>query len=84
MNMQVTDPQCSLCACTMETNHHLFVEFKWVKNVKEEMMLWTNTRVQLKELRHMLQDIRRKHWNYFQKEVISTICSDIIYPHGGL
>lgn len=80
MTMQVTGPNCSFYDMhSTETSHHLFVECPWVKEVKEELMLWTNVQVHSGELRHMLQDIGRPHWNCFQKEAIAAICSATMY-----
>ncbi|KAF3632195.1 hypothetical protein FXO37_27621 [Capsicum annuum] len=58
----VSDSNC--CSCdlqTMETNHHLFGECNWIKSVREELMLWTNSQEQQGDMKHMLVEIKKKH-----------------------
>lgn len=61
-DVKMDDPFCCLCDIqTMKTSSHLFAEYAWVTIDRKELLLCTNTHIQVGDIKHVLMSIRRKY-----------------------
>lgn len=82
--MEISDPNCFLYGQqTMKTRHHLFVERRWIKEVREELLVWTNTQFQQGTMKRMLLEIQKKHCKLYQKEVTAAVCGAMLCGETG-
>ncbi|XP_070007590.1 uncharacterized protein [Nicotiana sylvestris] len=74
MQLQVEDINCNLCnEDTLESQDHLFVKCSWINAVRQELNLWLGQTVQTTGIKQMLEEVKRKHWKQFKKEVIVAV-----------
>ncbi|KAF3657476.1 hypothetical protein FXO38_13671 [Capsicum annuum] len=51
----------------------------WSNLLRAELIRWTNVQLQAGEMKQVLENIKRKHWKTFQKEMIAAIWDAMIY-----
>lgn len=72
VRLHIQDDETDCCLCdeqVMETNSHLFEHCRWTKEVWLEIQKWTGVSVSAGGIQQVLENIKKKHWRKFQKEV---------------
>lgn len=80
LHTNVTDTTCCLCENhAQEIARHLFAECSWIKEVRQQLMPWLGIAIQPGKIKQMLEWINRRHWPRLKKEMVTTVCSAIMY-----
>lgn len=59
------------CLCktqTLETSSHLFSDCAWIPSVRNELIVYNNTNIQVGDMKQVLMTIKRKHRKKFQSK----------------
>ncbi|WMV41866.1 hypothetical protein MTR67_035251 [Solanum verrucosum] len=80
MNIRVDTITCSLCdAQAVERQHHLFSVCDWTKGLITAIAQWTGVQIPLRDVKQVLNRIRRRHWKQLYKEIIAALWGSIVY-----
>ncbi|XP_019230418.1 PREDICTED: uncharacterized protein LOC109211340 [Nicotiana attenuata] len=80
LDIHVEDSSCCLCdAQENETVQHLFVDCTRTQDIRKGLLNWLGLHVQVGEVQQGLEEINRKHWKRFKKEVAAALWEAMIY-----
>ncbi|WMV23227.1 hypothetical protein MTR67_016612 [Solanum verrucosum] len=59
--------------------HQWYIQDRWTKEVWLEIQKWRRVSVSAGGIRQVLENIKKKHWRKFQKEVIAACYGAVLY-----